>query len=457
MYKNKNFDKVNGEMVVRKIISEIYTQYRGIIGIDGPNSSGKTILMEEVAFRLAREGFVRVDFDFKKFINGKDLLKNFLGNILLNISEFIGAKFLYKFSKENNIKSVNKIKKNNTGYDIDLKFNVNHRTKDKDFQKENLLTIIKSFDKFLNDFGIRTIICFDNLFDLEKSKIKVGYDFFESISLIAPHIIILCTINNDKLDQKDQKISFKKIFGNIYDLQKNFKTYEHNNIQIKNFIKLEKIKNLKLIETINEDLLIVEKWLKRSYDFHFTEEDTKKYFNELCFLYWVLKYYSFVNIDYISLLKEKIELLTDLRKGRRFTDINQYPNLHEIAMCLREEDYGFKNKNKILEVINMIENRFLSNIPIALIYVDEKNYNIVNEMMFLFIFDCKITKTKSILNKNPNITLLIQNNTLVKETKMIIELLKKRTVEEFENEDLDKRFFNHYFEVISNYFELEFL
>ncbi|QEH61807.1 hypothetical protein SCHIN_v1c06100 [Spiroplasma chinense] len=455
MTKNRYFDMVNGEKLLRKMLNYIFTDYKGMIGIDGPKSSGKSSIVEELSLRLSEEGFVLINFNLEHFVQSENMLLDFIGILTKEISNVVGKKYINRFLKERKIKKI--IKKNLENQRRAAKFKKQKKLKEELLDKNLMIIsgILKDLNAIIVEFGIRMLLTFDNLTNLELHSIFKAQSLFEIIAVELRNVVVVTTIDSQYLTANDIKdIEIRKVFGVLYDIRKEFDSYNHHVPQVKEWIKQNKIYDISLIRSIDFELDLIEKLLRRSYDFHLNENDKERYFDELCFMFWILKYMKMHDNESFVRTVSYMEQYADIKRGKRIYDINDFPNLSLIANALKREGYTFGTKNMVYEILKLLEVPLKNEIPVFIVFANKKYFNIVNELLMFYIFSSGLIGIDSIYDERKSLTFMLDQNNINPYINKGFALLKPRTLEELQNSRNKSIFDNELFSIIQTFFDL---
>ncbi|AHI52847.1 P-loop NTPase family protein [Spiroplasma culicicola] len=453
MYNEKYFDKVNGKKLLQKILNNIFNEYKGAIAIDGPSLSGKSSVVNETIERLIQEGFINVYFDFKNFVDNRDILSEFTGMLIFKLKSLLGKRFIKRFLKANHIKKIEYTKiASSKQKAITFTFRKKKKKHDKEFNY--LLNTLLEIDQLIQTHNIRLLLTFDNLENLELYEIYDAYKLLEIISQNIKHIYTITTVDSNYLKTDlNIKDEFESMFPTIFEIKKEFDFYDHHNKFVKQFIAQEKIYDISLIKSIDIDLDLIEKWLKRTYDFHLIEDD-KKYYEELCFIFWTLKYYKIQDFELIDTLNNSMEFIKDVKRNNKIYDIDSVSNLNLITLALKNAGFKFNQKNTFLELIQILELPTKSALPVLIYFSNDNKFSVVNELYIFYIFVANLTQIKSPYNQRENIAFLIDNNTLKPSVLSVLKVMNQRIVEEMSSSRIKEIYDIEFFEILKNFLEL---
>ncbi|QGS52015.1 ATP-binding protein [Spiroplasma tabanidicola] len=450
-------DRVNVEPLIEKISNGILNEYKGLIAIDGPKNSGKSFLIESVASTLFKKGYYHIAFNFDKFNKSENLLNDFLGFLILELKTISDLKIFETFLKEQNIKKIIKQKNKNYNDVYSYKFIFYKKIKESDQVSYELILeeILFEFNKLLKRFSLKVVLTIDNLYYLDLEELYEWQELLETLSLNLKNINMICSIDSEFLTKKSKEIIIEKnIFKQFYDIKKEIKTYDHNNEMIKNFIKEKNIYDLSLIKKIDKELTVFAQVIEKKYTFHVKTDDKKNYYQEICFMFWILKFYKIKNYENFDLLYDYFKVWTDIKRGNKTLEITKYQNFNKIIINLREEDYQFTANIREAEVIDIIQKGLKAKIPVLFAFYNNDSINILNEYFLFFFFNANIVSIDNFYKTKKALCYRIDEKSLNSAVYEVFKKLRIREIEELENNYQKNTFDNEMYLIIKSILEI---
>ncbi|AUM62622.1 ATP-binding protein [Spiroplasma monobiae] len=429
----------NSDEILNKLTNKILAQGERHVLINGPEWSGKSTLVNSFCDKFKQEGWNVISFNPEQFDFSKDLFEQFITIILMGIRRKVGQKEFLNFLKSRNLKNIvrKKIKTNNRA--VAFRYFFNQKQINDDIDKNELLNIqtLIEINNALKRLQIDLLIVFN---DFEKTDLVSDLNEYRVIRKIKKYLTearMITTFNFPDIENLStaSKFNLEKTFDGVIDLYKEKLMFTHPNTQVNYFIKRMDIKNLFLINSINESMELPEKWLKRNLKIPDTYENRILYYEEIYFVVWFLQYLRLNNDKLFNIMQEDIKLYDGIRKNKysqeELEDNNNLGNIKYINLLLKTRGYKFEGEYKFYEILKLINTPLKWENPIIVTVESKPNVlNIINEYAFMFIFNCVLSNVENIIENKNSETLLINFEHNQKELKTFASCLYPRTLKQ---------------------------
>ncbi|QBQ07742.1 ATP-binding protein [Spiroplasma gladiatoris] len=436
--KNENIlNKINANKFIQKLLNKIINSYEGFIAINGSKNTAKNFVIEEVANRLTENGYYHINFDFKEFLKSNDMLNDFVGNLLLEIKNIEGLMLVDNFLREKKIKKIisQKIHTNNRAIAFRYYFNYKPKQNSIDAFKIFLLDILNEFDKLIGTYSLKIIMTIENLFVLDLYEIYEGQILIELLAKNLKNIKVICSIDNDFLLKSElENIKNKKVFKTYYEITNEIETYNHQNNLINEFIKVNKVHDIELINSLNNELNLFESVMKKNYLFHMNKEVKINYFEEISFIFWILKYYNNEEYENFDLLIDYYKVWSDLVNNKKTLEITRYQNFNKLILNLRENDYIFKNQLREKELLDIFQKSFDAEIPVLFVFENNDKFNILNEYFLFFFFSANLIEIPNFYKEKKALCYKIDKSSLNPAVLWVFNRLRIREIKDIKND-----------------------
>ncbi|QHX36627.1 ATP-binding protein [Spiroplasma sp. BIUS-1] len=446
---------INSGDILNKLTDFLLVQGDQHVLLNGPERSGKSTIVNSFRDNLRNEGWSTITFKPDDLDFSKDLFEQFISILLMGIKRKLGQSEFLRFLKNRNLKNIvrKKIKTNNRAVAFRYFFHQDYKNFDVDkTELLNIQTLIE-INEAIKKLNIKLLLVFNDFENCDLVSDLSEYKMIRKVKKYLTEAKMITTFNFSDMDSLPVTIKLKleRTFDKVIDLNKESLLFSHPNLQVNHFIRKINVKDIFLINSINESLDLPEKWLKRNFDFHEKTENRVLYYDEIYFVMWFLLYIRVKDINQYNMVIENIDLYDALIKNKLTAeeiDIHHnLGNLKYLKLLLKTRGYEFETETKYFEILNMIDKPLKSNNPMLITVETKPGFlNIINEYAFLFIFNCVLNNVENVIANDKAETLLLNFEENQKELEVFAKTLNPRNIKQIttskEKELYDLNVFN---------------